>query len=166
MNEELGDCDLSKRITAHLKNRILFKKELGEGKSAQEILGVSTETTARFYEAAYRLFEGKRYSEAADAFLFLVTLNPQNHDYWLGLGMSTQMKGNYEEAIDAYEMSAVCEMDNPVSYFYLAKCLFAIHDRESALQAIDLALEYAEERDEYQELRQQALAARALLIKA
>ena len=105
---------------------------------------------AKFYGAAYRLFEHRRYTEAANAFLFLVTLNPYNHDYWVGMGMCSQLTKDYETAIDAYEMAAICRIDSPVPYFYLAKCLFALHDRDSALQALDLAIEYAENHSEFE----------------
>ena len=101
----------------------------------------------------------------ANAFLFLITLNSYNHEYWLGLGMSTQLLGNYETAIDAYEMAAICKLDSPVPYFYLAKCLFAIHDRDSSIQALDLAIEYAADDPQYADLKVQAVAARELLIK-
>lgn len=164
MNDDLGEFKLSKKVKAKLKDKEFLKKELAAGKSAQEILEFSNETMAKFYKAAYHLFEHKRYTDAANAFVFLVTLNTHNHDYWLGLGMATQMCGDYEAAIDAYEMAAVIDTESPVPYFYLAKCLFAIHDRESALQAIDLALEYANDKSEYFELKQQAQAAKKLLM--
>jgi hypothetical protein len=54
---------------------------------------------------------------------------------------------------------------SPVPYFYLAKCLFAIHDRESALQALNLAIESAGELEEYTELKQQAEMAKEILLK-
>lgn len=165
MYEDLGEFNISAKVKAKLKDKELLKKELAAGKTAQEIMEFSNETMAKFYRAAYHLFENRHYLDAGNAFLFLVTLNPYNHDYWLGLGMATQMLGDYEAAIDAYEMAAMRDITSPVPYFYLAKCLFAIHDRESALQALDLALEYAEESSEYDELRQQAKAARALLLK-
>ena len=165
MHDDLEEFKLSKKAKEKLKDKALLKRELAAGKSPQEILGFSDETMAKFYKAAYQLFEGKRYTDAANAFLFLVTLNTHNHDYWLGLGMSTQLSGDFESAIDAYEMAAITDVESPVPYFYLAKCLFAIHDRESALQAIDLALEYAADKDEYVELRQQAQTARTLLLK-
>lgn len=120
---------------------------------------------AKFYGAAYRLFEHQKYTDAANAFLFLATLNPYHHEYWVGLGMATQMNGDYEAAVDAYEMAAICKIDSPVPYFYLAKCLFAMHDRESALQALDLAIEYSNDLPEYAELQIQASKARALLLK-
>src|ERR1700724_2634800 len=106
MQDDLSEFKLSEKAKAKLKNEKLLKKELAEGKSAQEIMGFSEETMAKFYKAAYLLFEHERYQDAANAFLFLATLNPHQHDYWLGLGMSTQMSHNYEAAIDAYELAA------------------------------------------------------------
>ena len=165
MKDDLGEFKISKKVREKLKNKKLLKKELAAGKTAQEILGFSDETMIKFYKAANRLFENRRFSDAANAFLFLVTLNSYNHDYWLGLGMATQMCGDYDAAVDAYEMAAIINIESPIPYFYLAKCLFAMHDRESALQALELALEYANDMPEYEELKKQALAAQAILRK-
>lgn len=165
MQDDIGEFNLSKKTKEKLKNKALLKKELAAGKTAQEIMGFSEETMAKFYGAAYRLFEHRRYPDAANAFLFLVTLNPYHHEYWVGLGMATQMSGDYESAIDAYEMAAICKIDSPIPYFYLAKCLFAIHDRESALQALNLAIEYSGDNSEYSDLKMQAIHARDLLLK-
>lgn len=165
MEEELGEFKLSRKAKEKLKNKKLLKEELAAGKTAQEIMGFKEETMAKFYRAAYRLFENRHYTDAANAFVFLVTLNPYNHDYWVGLGMSVQLCGDYEAAIDAYEMAAICKLESPVPYFYLAKCLFAVHERESALQALDLALEYAGNEIEFADLKKQALAAKTLLLK-
>ncbi len=166
MEDELAEFKLSKKAKAKLKNKALLRKEIASGKSAQEIMGFKDETMAKFYQAAYRLFEHKKYTDSANAFFFLITLNPYNHDYWVGLGMSTQLNGDYETAINAYEMAAMCNIESPIPYFYLAKCLFAIHDRESALQALDLALEYTGDSPEYKDLKKQALSAKSLLLKA
>lgn len=165
MSDEHLEFKLSKQAREMLNDKEMLKKELASGRTPQEILGFKQETMGIFYRTAYRLFETKCYIDAANAFLFLVTLNTHNHDYWLGLGMATQQCGDYESAIDAYEMAAVTDVESPIPYFYLAKCLFAIHDRESALQALDLALEYAEDQDQYLDLIQQARAAKALLLK-
>ncbi len=164
MEDELSEFKLSKKAKAKLKNKKQLKKELSKGKSAQEIMGFSEEVMAKFYAAAYRLFENKHYVDAANAFLFLVTLNPYRHDYWLGLGMATQMNHDFEAAIDAYEMASICDIVNPVPYLYLAKCLFATHDRSSALQALDLAIETAGDLIEYEDLKRQAIAAKNILL--
>lgn len=165
MDDELGEFTFSEEAKQKLRDLKKFKQELAEGKTAQEAIGFSNETMAKFYKAAYNLFEKKLYVDAANAFLFLVTLNPNNYEYWLGLGMNTQMCHEYESAIDAYEMAAICDIESPVPYFYLAKCLFAIHDRESALQALDLAIENASNNPEYAELKDQAIKAKELLVK-
>jgi type III secretion system low calcium response chaperone LcrH/SycD len=165
MEDDLSEFKLSPEAKKKLKNKKALQKEIEAGKTAQEIIGFSDQTMAKFYKAAYRLFEHKRYQDAAKAFLFLATLNPHNHEYWLGLGMTTQLCQNYEAAIDAYELAAIANISSPVPYFYLAKCLFAIHDRESALQALDLAIETADEIEEYAELKQQALSAKDILLR-
>lgn len=165
MNRELKEFKLTNKIKAKLKNKNLLKKEFQAGKNAQEIMGFNDKTMAKFYRAAYHLFQEKRYADAANAFLFLVTLCPENHDYWLGFGMSTQLCNDFETAIDAYEMAAICDVENPVPYFFLGKCLFSIHDRESSVQALEMAIEYSEGKNEYTELNQQAHAALNVLSK-
>ncbi len=161
---DLGEFKIPKKIQKKLQDKEWLKNEFAKGRSAQEIMGFSDEAMAKFYGAAYHLFEKERYVEAGDAFLFLVTLNPKNPEYWLGLGMTAQMCGKYEEAIDAYEMAAYYKLESPVPYFYLAKCLFAVEDRENALQALDLAVEYAADQSEFAELKSQAIQAKHLLL--
>lgn len=165
MKDKFSGFHLSDDMKKKLKDKQFLKKEFSAGKSGQEIMGWSDESMAEFYGAACKLFKYKRYTDSANAFLYLVTLNSYKYDYWLGLGMSTQMCQDFESAIEAYEMAVICELDNPVPYFYLAKCFFAINDRENAMNALDLALEYSEENEEFLELRSQALAAKKLLNK-
>ena len=165
MEESIGEFEISPKIRRKLKDKKWLKQQLAAGHTAQEILGFADESMNKFYHAAYQLFENQRYTDAANAFLFLVTLNPYHYDYWVGLGASTQRCGDYEAAIDSYEMAAICQIENPVPYFHLAKCLFAMHDRESALQAIELALEYSEGKSEFDDVYQHALAAKGLLLK-
>jgi tetratricopeptide (TPR) repeat protein len=79
--------------------------------------------------------------------------------------MATQMWGDFESAVDAYEMAAIYDPENPVPYFYLAKCLFAMHERQSSLLALEMAVLYAQDIPKYQELKLQALEAQAQLKK-
>jgi type III secretion system low calcium response chaperone LcrH/SycD len=165
MNPALKEFEISKKVSEKIKDKQLLKREFSEGKNIQEILEFSEETMNKFYGAALSIFEKKEYQKAVQAFSFLAGVNPYHYDYWLGLGASIQHCHDYEAAIDAYEMAAICQIDNPVPYFHLAKCLFAMHDRNSALQAIDLAIEYSENQDQYDELHRQAKAAKETLLK-
>lgn len=163
--EEIDNFELSKKVKKKLENLSKLKRELQAGKTGQEVLELPDEIMAKFYKAAYQLFEHGKHLDAADAFLFLVTLNPHVYEYWLGLGMSLQLDGQLDGAVDAYEMAAMCRATDPVPYFYLAKCLFGLHERETTLQALDIAIEYADDLEEFQELKEQAQEAKRLLIK-
>lgn len=115
------------------------------------------------YIGAKELFDHQKYLDAADAFLFLVTLNPQNDQYWMGLGTALQMCGEVDGALQAYEMASFLQTNDPTPYFYLAKCLLDLNDREATLQALDIAIEYCGDHLEYAALKEEALQARRLL---
>lgn len=146
-----------------IKQPAKIKEKLLGGEMPYQILGFSDEVIEEFYQASCFLLGEKRYRESANAFLFLVGLDPYQYDFWIGLGMSEQLCHEYETAIDAYEIAAICNLMSPVPYFYLAKCLFAIHDRQSALEALRLAIEMAEEDDQYKEIKEQAEIAKKTL---
>lgn len=157
------DFTISQETQKLISNKDWVQKQLLDGKSVQEMLGFSDEVMNQFYTNACQIFENKRYDDASNAFLFLVTINPYHYDYWLGLGAATQHSHDYEAAIDAYEMAAICQLDNPIPYFHLANCLFAMHDRDNALKAIEMVLEYSQENDEFSDLRRKAMAAKGVL---
>ncbi len=156
---------LNNRTRLLLKDRNLVKEALKTGKSPQAILEFSSGEMALLYKCARQLFTEGKYSDATDAFLFLSTLNDTCQEYWLGLGMSLQMEKHYEAAVDAYEIAATCDIESPIAYFYLAKCLFALNDRESAMEALAIAIEYAGDQEEFQELKHQAESALDILIE-
>ena len=165
MNENFSRFYLSEKVVGKLQNQLCLQNQLEKGQTGQDILEFSEEVMSQFYKSAYELFENKDYEESCDAFLFLILLNPNKYEYWLGFGMGTQMCHHYEAAIDAYEMAALIDIASPVPYFYLAKCLFAIHDRESALQALNLAIETAGDQEEFQDLKHQANLAKNILLR-
>lgn len=160
-----AELNISEAVKKKLKNKRLLQKEFAQGKSAQEIIGFSSHIMSKLYAAANHLFEKRHFEEAGDAFFFLITLNTYNSDYWLGFGMATQMCGDFDLAMDAYEMASICSIENPIPYFYLAKCLFALHDRESAKQALQLAIDYSGENPKFLELKGQAIEAKKYLKK-
>lgn len=161
----INEFILSKQVQAKLKKKGYLVQELSKGKSIEQIIEIPILLMQKLYQTACHLFETHQYAEASDGFLFLISLNAHNQDYWIGLGMSTQMCGNFESAIDAYEMAAIYDPENPVPYFYLAKCLFAMHERQSSLIALDMAIQYAGENPEFHELKNQAFEAQAQLKK-
>ena len=163
MNDDVLLTDMARK---KLADPIYLKQVLAKGVCPKDIVEFSEETMARFYGTANQFFQEECFTDASDAFLFLCYLDPSKYEYWLGLGMATQMNHNYEGAIDAYELAAICDINSPVPYFYLAKCLFAIHDHESSLQALELAIESAGEDEQFAELKEQAVKAKDVLLRS
>lgn len=157
--------EIAPQILELIKDKESLSIKLKEGKSLGEALGLSSQAAALLYRSARDLFTEHAYPEATKSFLFLTTIDPDNFDYWIGLGMSTQMCGDYEGGIDAYEMAAFLNVENPISYFYLSKCFFAVHDRENAKRALEMAIENSGDNPEYDSLKAQAQAALHMLEK-
>ena len=161
----LDEFRIDEEMKVKLKDKDFLSQCRSEGKLYQHILGYSQETMEKFYLAAYSLFQKEQYEKAADAFLFLVTLNPKVHNFWLGLGMAEQMLERYTDALFAYQMSALSDEKDPLSYFHAAKCYFAIRENDLAQQSLDKAIKYAKGRREFDSLRAQAKEAKALLLQ-
>lgn len=157
--------EISQEYSKKLNDPVWILNQLNQGVEAQNLVGFDKALMARCYAAACQLIEQKHFSEAAEAFFFLTALCPEEQCYWLGLGSARQGCNDYEAAIDAYEVAAINQIESPVPYFHLSKCLFAIHDRDNALQAIELALEYSDGISEFDELHQHALIAKSLILK-
>lgn len=159
------DFAISPNFINAVKHRDGLKKQLLEGQSAQKLMGLSETAMMKFCSIAQELFKRGQYADSAKAFLFLATVSPQRYDYWIDLGEAREHCHDYEGAIDAYEIAALVDLENPVPFFHLAKCFFSIHDREASMQAINLAIDYSEDRGGLEDLHRQALAARILLLK-
>ncbi|MFA6915308.1 MAG: SycD/LcrH family type III secretion system chaperone [Parachlamydiales bacterium] len=157
--------DISKEQLEHILNPDVVLRELLSEKQVAEQLKLDPEDLAIMYRHALELFKKEHYQDAAYAFFFLSFLDNTNFDIWIGLGMSLQMTQHYEAAIIAYELAAVREIENPIPYFYLAKCLFAIHDHKAALEAIEMAIEYSEDQPKFAEILEQSRTAKASLLR-
>lgn len=159
--EHFNDFRIPDEAFEKIKDPIHLKKQVDEGKTFQEILGYSFETMEKFYEAAHHLFQKQQYEEASDAFVFLTTLNPNVHNYWLGLGMSEQLIEEYDAALMAYSMAVMTNGDNPLPHYHSASCYSALHDKNSAKLALELAVKQAGDHVAYASIKshaQQALA--------
>lgn len=140
-------------------------KQIEQGMTFQEILGYDEAQMEKFYGAAYDLFQEGRYQDAADGFVFLTTLNPYVHNFWLGLGMSEQLNEEYESAIVAYGMATMTDMESPVPHYHTAKCHYLMGDTDTALSFLNLAIELAADREPYTALKADAIATKARLEK-
>ncbi|MFQ5730114.1 MAG: CesD/SycD/LcrH family type III secretion system chaperone, partial [Waddliaceae bacterium] len=81
--ENMEEYKIPEEAIEKLKDPEVIRRQIEEGKTFQEIIGYSVDTMEKFYQGAYNLFQQQEYRKAADAFVFLTTLNPYVHNYWL-----------------------------------------------------------------------------------
>ncbi len=157
--ENIEEYRIPKEAIERLKDPEVIQKQIKEGKTFQEIIGYSAEVMEKFYSIARALFERQEYDKAADAFVFLTTLNPYVHNYWLGLGMSEQLNGGYEGALLAYAMAILTNPENPAAHYQSASCYRSMSDTKNAILSFELAARCCGDREEYALLKDQAVAA-------
>ncbi len=150
--EYMEGFEIPKEAFEKLKDPDLVKRQVSEGRTFQEILEYTQEKMDKFYEIARNLFAVEEYEKASDAFIFLTTLNPYMHSYWLGLGMTEQLKGDYQGALLAYSMAILTELDSPLPHYHSASCYIALNDKASAMNSLKAALEFAERDDKHRDL--------------
>lgn len=161
--EHMEEYRIPEEAIERLRDPEVIRRQMEEGKTFQEIIGYSNQTMDKFYQIAHGLFQQQEYSQAADAFVFLTTLNPYTHNYWLGLGMSEQLSGSYQGALLAYAMAILTDIENPVAHYHSASCYRAVGDRRSALQSLKMALRCAEESEGFDYIKAQAASAMQVL---
>lgn len=128
-----------------------------KGVSFQEILHLPDELIEKCYQAARTIFERQNYEDAADAFLFLTTLNPQIECFWLGLGLSEQLMNRYEPAITAYNMCILIEPSNPMPHIHMAECFWLLEDRIQAINSLEKAIELSQNHPDYVDVYEEAV---------
>jgi type III secretion system low calcium response chaperone LcrH/SycD len=164
--ENLEEFQIPKDAIEKLQDPEFLRKQVEEGKTFQEILGYNLETMEKFYTAACNLFQKQEYRQAADAFIFLSTLNPFVPTYWLGLGMSQQLDEEYRTALLAYGMAILTDVQNPLPHYHSGFCYRMLGEYENAKTSLDLAITTCNDFQEYGWLKQRSQIARHALEKS
>lgn len=157
--ENVEEFTIPEDALERLKDPAVIKQQMKEGKTFQEIIGYSSETMEKFYQVAYSLFQKQEYNKAADSFIFLTTLNPYVHNYWLGLGMAEQLGGTYQGALLAYAMAVLTNIENPTPHYQSASCYRQLNDLENAVMSYEMAARYCGDQPEYADIKAQSHAA-------
>jgi type III secretion system low calcium response chaperone LcrH/SycD len=161
--EDMEEFAIPEEALEKLKDSSLLNQLIQEGKTFQEIVGYSDLVMDKFYVKARSLFEQQRYDEAAEAFVFLATLNPYTYSYWLGLGMSEQLCDQQASALAAYGMAILTDPTQPNSHYHSASCHKTMGNKEAALASLELALTCCEGKPEYDNWKTLSLKAKQLL---
>ena len=134
------------------------------GATVAEASGISQDTLESLYALAHGLYTSSNYHDAQVVFQALTLYNPNDYRFWLGLAGCRQAQGQYESAIEAYQMAGVAsQLKNPEPFFHAAHCLVKLGRREDAESALQGVLEIGAADPRYESVRQRAAALLKLL---
>jgi len=118
--------------------------------------GITDEEIEAIYSVAYNLYENGKYDDALQVFKFLCFFDHLEKKYWLGLGAVHQMLKQYDDAVNAYSMAAMLDIDDPAPASHAADCLLLAGKKEEAESALNFVLEFAPENEQGKPFRQRA----------
>lgn len=144
----IKDFLISDEALARLNDKEVLARHFEEHRPLQELFGFSNNTVAEFYDAAKSILEQGRFEDAVNAFVFLTTLNPYISDFWVGLGVAHQSNRDHDSALFAYNVAFNVDGKEIFPYVLAAQCCMEIKDFNKAIECIDKASKYAEERPE------------------
>jgi type III secretion system low calcium response chaperone LcrH/SycD len=147
--EGMEEYKIPPEVMEMVKDPDILRKQVEEGKTLQEIFSFDDKTMLKFYLAAKSLFDRQEWKKAADAFMFLTSLNPYVSTYWLGLGMSEQLREEFHASLLAYAMAILTDIENPLPHYHSAKCYLALGEKHNAIQSFEMAIQCSKSKPEY-----------------
>lgn len=127
------------------------------GTVPKEALGFTNEKMDAIYGQAYRLYNTGNYQEAVSLFRILVLLDSTEPKYTLGIAACFHMMKEYQNAVQAYTIAAVLDPNSPVPHFHASDCYIQMRDKASAIIALEMAVQRAGSKPEYEVLKGRAL---------
>jgi type III secretion system low calcium response chaperone LcrH/SycD len=135
----------------------LADKLMGKGGAPKEAFGLSDQAIEGIYGQAYRLYNTGKYKDASQLFRLLITLNPTEPKYTLGLAACFHMMKEYSTAAEVYTIGGVLDPQSPIPHYHASDCYLQMDDKISAIIALEMAVKRAGERAEFQQLKDRAL---------
>ncbi len=128
---------------------LLMQQVVDFGVQPQEVIGLNDAMVEGIYGQAYRLYNTGKYKDAIQLFRLLITLNPTEAKYSMGIAACFHMLKEYENAIGAYTLCGAIDPDNPIPYYHVSDCYIKMEDKRSALIALEFALNRVGDKPEY-----------------
>lgn len=147
-----GVSNKSTGVVQQLTDRLL-----GKGGLPQDAMGLSEQAIEGIYGQAYRLYNTGKYKDATQLFRLLVTLNPTESKYSLGLAACFHMMKEFATAVELYTVCAMVDPQSPIPHYHASDCYLEMHDNASALIALEMAVKRSGEKAEFQQLKDRAL---------
>jgi type III secretion system low calcium response chaperone LcrH/SycD len=98
------------------------------------------------YSMARNLIQQGRHEEARNYFVFLAFFRPTEARVLVGLGVTNQLLGRYEDAICNYALAAHAEPQQPAHSLSIAECEILQKNFEAAREMLGIVIRYCKEK--------------------
>lgn len=142
-----------------------MNKIFSEVTPAAQLKGLSPATLETMYSIAHSMYESNQFQKAREIFQTLTMLDHFEFKYFFGLASSYQMERNYRMAIESYGLCYILQPNDPLIPFHCGYCHLMLKDFEAAESGFYAAMEWAEEKPEYADLKERALAMHQLAMR-
>ena len=132
--EKIEQLDLDTLMDGMLKGELL-----------QEQLGVSDELLDKCYKIGCRYLDDRKFEEAADIFVVLVSINAYVPEFWMRLGNAESGKREYDDALQAYFMAILYDADDPFPHVYAAEVYLHLKKFDEAIECLTAAKQLTEQ---------------------
>lgn len=141
----------------------LMRDFMQNGKTLKDIKGLTAENMEAIYGVAYNAYSAGNLDQAHKVFQFLCYFDHLEHKYWMGLGATRQMLKDFSSAVDAYSFAGLLNINDPRAPFQAANCHIALGNRDAAVSGLTATIEFAGDKPEWANVKNQAEAMLELL---
>ena len=120
---------------------------LTSGVSVAQLQKIDPQKIEAFYALGHRFYMRKDYKKAEEIFAYAYFFDHLNLPIVKGLASARKMQGKFKEALQAYALAALLDMEDPAISFHAGECFFALGDYKSCAQSLDVAREFAKDKN-------------------
>ena len=133
-------------------------RHMAGGGTLKTAAGIGRDEMEAIYSVAFTHFNGGKHDKAEDLLKFLCLYDHTEPRWFYGLGVVRQSAGKYREAVDAYSVATLLDVDDPRPQAQAGYCLMAMESWPEAQSALEGAVMVCDEAaPSYAEVRKQAL---------
>lgn len=127
-----------------------------EGGTVGSLYGVDGNRLEAVYSVAHTMYGNGKFADALTMFRFLTIMDYTEMRYWMGLGATQQMMGDYDAAVQAFAYATMLDMDDPKPQLQAGYCLLKMGQYEPARSALEGVL-MADDLEPHMEVQAEAL---------
>lgn len=122
--------EISRNVTDEVKGmrEMIARRVFEEGMPPSKAMGFSDDMIESLYSIGYRYYNGGNYKGAIKVFTGLLMMNSSDPRFSMGLAACLQKLKKYEDALEAYYITAMLDPLNPLPIFYMYHCYLLLDE--------------------------------------